>query len=244
MLSLLASEDECAHLLTHEEKSPSFLEHDVIEAELEALPSFIDYPHGASPVGLLVHYTLYPIKLPMHYTIPDMRFAGNDKTMHSDSLFLAVFSILSSIVWLVVATFIMVMSLEKVGKLLNMPDSVIGITISAVGTSIPIFIASMISARRGLGNMAVSNAIGSNTFNILVGLGLPWLIYTSSNGTYQIEDEGTIEESLFVLVGSLLLLIVMIIFSRFVLRPWCAWVLGIIYFLYVTYTIMQVYLWT
>ena len=40
-------------------------------------------------------------------------------------------------------------------------------------------IASKIAAEKGFGNMAVSNAFGSNTFNIMVGLGLPWLMYTS-----------------------------------------------------------------
>jgi Ca2+/Na+ antiporter len=32
-------------------------------------------------------------------------------------------------------------------------------------------------ARKGLGDMAISNALGSNVFSVLVGLGLPWFLY-------------------------------------------------------------------
>ncbi|TNN30562.1 Sodium/potassium/calcium exchanger 3 [Liparis tanakae] len=38
--------------------------------------------------------------------------------------------------------------------------------------------ASLIVARQGMGDMAVSNSIGSNVFDILVGLGLPWALKT------------------------------------------------------------------
>ena len=47
----------------------------------------------------------------------------------------------------------------------------------------------------GLGNMAVSNAFGSNSFNILIGLGLPWFVFVWANGweTYkQLPAEGIV----------------------------------------------------
>ena len=39
----------------------------------------------------------------------------------------------------------------------------------------------MLVARQGLGDMAVSNAFGSNTFNICIALGLPWLVLVLSD---------------------------------------------------------------
>lgn len=42
----------------------------------------------------------------------------------------------------------------------------------------PNLFASVLVARQGLGNMAVSNAFGSNTFNIFIALGFPWMIGT------------------------------------------------------------------
>merc|ERR1712185_545409 len=59
-----------------------------------------------------------------------------------------------------------------------------GITFSAAGTSFPNLFASMVVARQGLGNMAVSNALGGNGFNIFMGLGLPWLLYAATPTTY------------------------------------------------------------
>lgn len=51
-----------------------------------------------------------------------------------------------------------------------------GLTFIAAGTSVPEVVSSLIVARQGLGTMAVSNSIGSNTFDVLMCLGLPWLI--------------------------------------------------------------------
>ena len=44
-----------------------------------------------------------------------------------------------------------------------------GLTILAAGTSIPDLITSVIVARKGLGDMAVSSSVGSNIFDITIG---------------------------------------------------------------------------
>lgn len=46
---------------------------------------------------------------------------------------------------------------------------IIGLTILAAGTSIPDLITSVIVARKGLGDMAVSSSVGSNIFDVCVG---------------------------------------------------------------------------
>ena len=58
----------------------------------------------------------------------------------------------------------------------GIPPVIVALTILAAGTSLPDMISSVIVARQGRGDMAISNAVGSNIFDILVGLGLPWLI--------------------------------------------------------------------
>ena len=47
----------------------------------------------------------------------------------------------------------------------------------AAGTSVPDALASVLVARDELGGMAVSNAIGSNVFDMLLGLGIPFAAY-------------------------------------------------------------------
>ena len=62
-------------------------------------------------------------------------------------------------------------------------DSVMNLTILSAGTSIPEAVSSVIMTSRGYGSMGISNSIGSNIFNILLCLGLPWLIKTLINPT-------------------------------------------------------------
>merc|ERR1711879_456971 len=50
------------------------------------------------------------------------------------------------------------------------------LTLLASGTSIPDLVSSMAVARAGEGDMAVSSSIGSNIFDILVGLPIPWIL--------------------------------------------------------------------
>ena len=73
-------------------------------------------------------------------------------------------------------------------------------------------------ARRGLGNMAVSNALGSNSFNIYIGLGLPWLIYTAVIGPYHALPADDIVGPVLVLVVTLLAFLVLLACTGFTLR--------------------------
>lgn len=62
----------------------------------------------------------------------------------------------------------------------GLAESVFALLVIALGTSVPDLFTSMSAAERGYGSMAMSNAIGSNVFDILVGLGLPLSILASS----------------------------------------------------------------
>ena len=59
---------------------------------------------------------------------------------------------------------------------LGLPPLLVSITLLAAGTSAPDLIASIDVARDGRGTMAVANAVGSNIFDVLVGLGVPWML--------------------------------------------------------------------
>lgn len=66
----------------------------------------------------------------------------------------------------------------KAGFTLNIPDPAMGLTFLAIGVTMPDIVIGVISTRRGHPDMAMSNAIASNIVEILVGLGLPWLVKT------------------------------------------------------------------
>ncbi|XP_072665308.1 sodium/potassium/calcium exchanger 1 isoform X3 [Canis lupus baileyi] len=69
-----------------------------------------------------------------------------------------------------------------VGETVGISEEIMGLTILAAGTSIPDLITSVIVARKGLGDMAVSSSVGSNIFDITVGLPVPWLLFSLLNG--------------------------------------------------------------
>jgi cation:H+ antiporter len=64
-----------------------------------------------------------------------------------------------------------------IARNLGISEWFIGITIVAVGTSLPEIVSSLIAAKRGHGEMAIGNIFGSNIFNILMVLGLTATIH-------------------------------------------------------------------
>jgi cation:H+ antiporter len=63
-----------------------------------------------------------------------------------------------------------------VARVAGLSDQVIGLTIVAIGTSLPELAASVVAALRGHGDLAVGNVVGSNIFNVLLILGASGLV--------------------------------------------------------------------
>ncbi|GIY17088.1 hypothetical protein CEXT_57081 [Caerostris extrusa] len=118
--------------------------------------------------------TIWALSLPLlaccYFTVPDCRKSKWEK------FFFLTF--LSSCIWIGFLSYILVWMITVIGFTLSIKDTIMGLTFLAAGASIPDAISSLIVAREGLGDMAVSNAVGSNVFDILLCLGLPWFIQT------------------------------------------------------------------
>jgi len=108
-----------------------------------------------------------PLFLMFEATIPNCSLERN-KGRHLTTFFM-------SVLWIGILSYFMVTWASKLGCIWGIHPAVMGITVLAAGTSVPDAIGSLLVARDGHGDMAVSNAIGSNVFDILLGLGLPWL---------------------------------------------------------------------
>nr|XP_044620871.1 sodium/potassium/calcium exchanger 5 isoform X2 [Equus asinus] len=89
-----------------------------------------------------------------------------------------VITFFMSALWISAFTYILVWMVTITGETLDIPDTVMGLTLLAAGTSIPDTIASVLVARKGKGDMAMSNIVGSNVFDMLC-LGVPWFIKTA-----------------------------------------------------------------
>ena len=81
------------------------------------------------------------------------------------------------LVVLLVSSRILVWGAVGIAEALGVSDLIIGLTIVALGTSLPELAASMASALRGEPDIAIGNVIGSNLFNLLAVLGIPGLIH-------------------------------------------------------------------
>ncbi|WP_319479562.1 calcium/sodium antiporter [uncultured Draconibacterium sp.] len=145
-----------------------------------------------------------------------------------------------SIVLIAALSYVLVEVAVASAHILNIPEAIIALTVLAVGTSIPDLFSSVIVARQGRGDMAVSNAIGSNIFDILVGLGLPFLLVMIFSGGV-IESGGDIFSSTLILSGSVLLLILLLLFMKWKVGKLTGVVLVGAYVLYVLNEILKLY---
>jgi cation:H+ antiporter len=84
-------------------------------------------------------------------------------------------------------------------KGLDLPISIVAVIIAAAATSVPDTILSIKDARKGNYNDAISNALGSNIFDICFALGLPILLYTIFYGPI-VMDPASLSFSLNVLI--------------------------------------------
>ena len=87
---------------------------------------------------------------------------------------------------------------------LEIPETVIGLTVVAVGTSLPELVTSAIAAFRGQADLAVGNVLGSNIFNILGILGITATIVPLP------PDEQIQALDIWVMAGSAALLVVLL----------------------------------
>jgi cation:H+ antiporter len=80
--------------------------------------------------------------------------------------------ILGGLILLVIAARAMVTGASEIARAYGVSELVIGLTVVAIGTSLPEFVASVVASSRGQGDIAVGNVVGSNLFNILAVLGI------------------------------------------------------------------------
>ena len=84
--------------------------------------------------------------------------------------------LISGLVLLLISSRLMVWGAVGIAQTFGVTDLVIGLTIVAIGTSLPELAATVVAARKGEHDLAVGNIVGSNMFNILAVIGIAGLI--------------------------------------------------------------------
>lgn len=144
-----------------------------------------------------------------------------------------------SIIWISILSWVLVESAIYVSYALNVPEAIIALTVLAIGTSVPDLISSYLVAKDGKGGMAISNAIGSNIFDVLVGLGLPWLIAL----LFYKDEVEVISRNLFtsiiVLFSSVIIVFLLLAWRRWIIRKQTGFILIGIYVAYLLWQILS-----
>lgn len=119
----------------------------------------------------------------MTYIYVVSRSKENEPDMHSDEDLIMLLPKTKSILYIVggsVALFIggkwVVDGAFEIALFFGLSETFIGLTVVAIGTSLPELVTSAVAAKRGQADMAVGNVVGSNIFNLLWILGLSSLI--------------------------------------------------------------------
>lgn len=121
-------------------------------------------------VGRAVDVLSAPYDLLFYCTMPNVQ--------HGTVLeWLYPLTLLVALAYVAVLSFIISTIATRWSSLMAMPGAAFGLYMISIGAEVPDTIQSVAAAKRGYGNMATSNCIGSQICNIFVGLGLPWLLY-------------------------------------------------------------------
>lgn len=92
----------------------------------------IEFPADAGLFELSMWFFLFPLRFVMHWTLPDVRHLNNEGEFVA-GINAAFFATFMCLVWLVMGSYAMVASLEGLAELMDIPDAVIGFTVSAAG---------------------------------------------------------------------------------------------------------------
>ncbi len=146
-----------------------------------------------------------------------------------------------SIAWIAFFSWVLVESAIEVAHFLDIPEAIIALTVLAVGTSVPDLISSVLVAKKGKGDMGISNAIGSNVFDVLVGLGLPWIVFLIFyNKPVHVGNE-TLFTSSIILLGSIVLMLGIFMINRWRLGKKAGYSLIFVYIAYIAWELFKYY---
>lgn len=125
---------------------------------------------GGLLIALFVIYIVYLI-------IDAKRHPGQEDDTKKKPLWKCFLLIAVGLVLIVGGGQAVVYGAKEIARTLGMTETLIGLTVVAVGTSLPELVTSVVAARKGETGLAVGNVIGSNIFNLLFILGISAVIH-------------------------------------------------------------------
>ena len=127
------------------------------------------------PVGLvlLVIFICYIVYL----IFDSIRHPVEEEEISDIPLWKALLFILIGILLIIAGGKAVVYSAQNIARFFGMTETLIGLTVVAIGTSLPELVTSIVAAKKGETSLAVGNVVGSNIFNLLFILGVSTSIH-------------------------------------------------------------------
>lgn len=166
---------------------------------------------GSLLVAGIVGYVVYNLQAATG-TDGEADGSPDDGLPEARSVWWELFLVGGGVVGMVLGAHFLVDGAITVAETFGVSPIVIGLTIVAVGTSLPELATSVVAARRGQGDIAVGNAVGSSIFNLLGILGVTVLVHPLPTHTL-----GWLEAS--IMVG-LAVLILPLLRTAYTLTRW------------------------
>ena len=126
---------------------------------------------------------------------------------------------------------LVVNSASAVALSLGMSENLIGLTIVAIGTSLPELVTSVMAMKKGENDIAVGNVLGSNIFNMLLIIGSAAIINPMTVSMFAMID------LVFIIVT--LLIFIALTYKKQEVNKWNGIIFIIIYVSYIIYTIIR-----
>ena len=184
---------------------------------------------GVIGVLMLVAFVVWQIRT--------SREKGEDKETEEEKptypLWLSILMVVLSIAAMVFGSHFLVDGARDVASALGVSERVIGLTIVAVGTSLPELFASVMSAKRGETDLAIGNIIGSVSFNVFFVVGV-----SSAICPIEGSDVGFLYDYLLMVVLALLLWL--FLFTHRTLERWEGGLLLLVYVGYIVHMVWTV----
>lgn len=119
----------------------------------------------------------------------------------------------------------------RIAHIFGVSERVIGLTIVAIGTSMPELVTSIVAARKGQNDIAVGNIVGSNIFNIF------WILGVSSVVKGVNIADASFSDIYMCMIATLLLFVAFFIGKKNKIERWQGLVFVMTYTAYITYLI-------
>lgn len=205
-------------------------------------PMSLAPPTGGGAGAWAWYVFTFPLALVLVLTVPDVRRKGCWEKLYVPGFIL-------SILWIAIFSWLMVHFTEVVGAYTGISKTLLALTLLAWGTSVPDLLTSVLVTIQGHGDMAVSSSIGSNIFDVTVGLPVPWMIYLglkfasakegAPSPVYAVGKDG-LAQNILMLVGMVAFTILSILINGWILNRCLGIMMIVLWVIFTAYSIWSV----